>query len=123
MVKHSRGRPAFRAFLTLSLLFAAASFCVLRWGVGWPVWAAYLAAINLATFLAYGFDKSAAVHGRLRIPEKLLHFLAALGGSPAALLGQLTLRHKTRKRSFLAWFWAIVLLQAIAVAAFCQRIS
>ncbi|PTS89439.1 MULTISPECIES: DUF1294 domain-containing protein [unclassified Caulobacter] len=79
-----------------------------------------LLAINLATFAAYGWDKAAAGRrGERRIPERTLLALAALGGSPAALLARHTLRHKTRKQPFVAWLFLIVFLQVAAgVAAF-----
>jgi uncharacterized membrane protein YsdA (DUF1294 family) len=80
---------------------------------------AYLLAINTSTLLAYACDKSIAGAGRdcQRVPERVLHGLALFGGTPAALLGQLVLRHKTRKSVFRAWFWAIVVLQVLAIAA------
>ena len=71
-----------------------------------------LLAINLATFAAFGWDKAAAGRrGQSRIPERTLLALAALGGSPAALLARQTLRHKTRKQPFVAWLFLIVFLQ------------
>ena len=47
-----------------------------------------LGVLNLATFLVFGWDKLAAVRGQSRIPERLLLVLAALGGSPGALLAR-----------------------------------
>jgi len=77
-----------------------------------------LLAINLATFAAYGWDKAAAGRrGERRIPERTLLVLAALGGSPAALLARQTLRHKTRKQPFVAWLFLIVFLQVSAGVA------
>jgi uncharacterized membrane protein YsdA (DUF1294 family) len=74
-------------------------------------------AINLATFAAFGWDKAAARRRERRIPERTLLTLAALGGSPAALLARQTLRHKTRKQSFGAWLMLIVFLQAAVMIA------
>lgn len=76
-----------------------------------------LAAVNAATFLLYAWDKASAVRRGRRIPEAVLHLLALLGGSPAALLGQLLFRHKTRKASFQLRFWGIVLLQAALIVS------
>lgn len=80
-----------------------------------------LAAINIVTFAAYYYDKTAAGRGALRVPEATLHFLALLGGSPAALAGQQFLRHKSAKRPFLVRFWMIVGAQLVAAAYFVFR--
>ena len=91
----------------------------------------YIIAVNLLTFLVYGLDKWKAVHSgrrgggsarhndRLsrRIPEASLLFLAALGGSPAALLAMYLFRHKTLHKKFRYGVPAILLLQ-IAVAIY-----
>ncbi len=82
-----------------------------------PFFLIYLAAINLITFLTYAYDKHTARKQIRRIPERTLHILALLGGSPAALLAQQRLRHKTVKRSFPLTYWAIVILQ-IAVLVY-----
>jgi uncharacterized membrane protein YsdA (DUF1294 family) len=74
-----------------------------------------LLAINLATFAAFGWDKAAARQRDWRIPERTLLILAALGGSPAALLARQTLRHKTRKQPFGARLLLIVFLQLVAL--------
>jgi uncharacterized membrane protein YsdA (DUF1294 family) len=78
---------------------------------------AYVLAINATTLLAYAYDKRIAGGNRQRVPERVLHALALFGGTPAALLGQLGFRHKTRKSAFRAGFWAIVFLQAAALGA------
>jgi len=74
----------------------------------------YLLAINAVTFLTYAYDKHAARKQHPRTPENTLHGLALLGGSPAALLAQQTLRHKTQKRSFQLVYWGIVIIQTAA---------
>ena len=77
----------------------------------------YVAGINLATMVLYGYDKRAAVKNRLRVPENVLHVVALLGGSPAALLSQRMFRHKTVKTSFRVSFWLIVVVQIALLAA------
>lgn len=77
----------------------------------------YLAGVNLAALLLYGYDKAASSRGRLRVPETVLHAVALLGGSPAAFLSQQLFRHKTAKTSFRASFWLIVVVQAAVVGA------
>lgn len=73
----------------------------------------YLLAVNLVTFLTYGYDKSISGTDHLRIPEAILHILALFGGSVMALVSQQLFRHKTRKDSFQRVYWLIVILQAI----------
>ena len=45
-----------------------------------------LLAVNAAAFFLYGLDKWKAVHGRRRIRERTLLFIAAAGGSAGAVL-------------------------------------
>ena len=75
--------------------------------------ALYLAAINIAAFAAFWFDKRAAVRGDRRIPERTLLTLTALGGWAGALAGQSLLRHKTRKEPFRTLLWSIVVVEAV----------
>ena len=79
--------------------------------------AIFLGVINLATFLIFGFDKAAAADKRPRVPERALLTLAALGGSPGALLARPVFRHKTRKQPFGAWLALIVFVQAAGLVA------
>jgi len=72
----------------------------------------YLLSVNLVTFLFYAYDKWSAGGELLRVPEKVLHGLALLGGSPSALASQRLLRHKTSKSSFQMVFWLIFAAQA-----------
>ena len=44
----------------------------------------FLAAVNLAAFSLYGIDKFKARRGLWRIPESVLLFMAAAGGSAGA---------------------------------------
>ena len=82
----------------------------------------YLLAVNLLTFLAYGLDKWKAVrngkkskHQSRRIPEATLLLLAALGGSPAALLAMYLFRHKTLHKKFRYGVPIILILQVVLV--------
>ena len=75
----------------------------------------YLIAVNVTTFLLYGWDKLAAMNGWWRIMELLLHALSFLGGWPAALVAQHLFDHKTRKCRFQIVFWLIVIIHVVAI--------
>jgi uncharacterized membrane protein YsdA (DUF1294 family) len=77
----------------------------------------YLLGINGLTFVQYGWDKRQEKKQKRRIPEKRLHILALIGGTVGALLGQLTFRHKTKKKRFQVVFIGIVVLQLALIAA------
>jgi uncharacterized membrane protein YsdA (DUF1294 family)/cold shock CspA family protein len=83
----------------------------LRIYLNWHLIVAYLASINLSTFLFYGYDKMIAGSSLLRVPEWILHSLSIGGGSPAGLVAQKMFRHKTIKGSFQLVYWAIVIIQ------------
>ena len=73
------------------------------------------AALSLFTFIAYALDKSAAKRGAWRTPESSLHLLGLAGGWPGALIAQQVLRHKSKKASFRAVFWATAILNCAAL--------
>ena len=77
--------------------------------------ALHLISINLVTFLAYGFDKHAAKTGDRRIPENQLHTLEFMGGWCGAILGQKIFHHKTKKRSYQSFFWAMLVVEVLIV--------
>jgi uncharacterized membrane protein YsdA (DUF1294 family) len=79
---------------------------------------AWLAAINLVTFVAFVFDKLASQVGTARVSEMTLLTAAAAGGSVGALLGMLIARHKTAKATFRLRLLGILVLQASVVAAY-----
>ena len=67
--------------------------------------------INLFTFWAYGRDKKLAQRGEWRIPEAHLHTLELLGGTIGAIAGQKIFHHKYKKRSYMATFFATIIIQ------------
>ena len=98
-------------------------FCITA-GLAGVLWAgirldplpAWLVAVNLAAIGAYGYDKSIADSGRMRIPEAVLLSLGAAGGTPGAWLGMRLFHHKTLKTSFQLKFWGIAGVQVLVGA-------
>ena len=68
--------------------------------------------VNLWTVLRFWQDKRRAIAGERRIPEADLLGLAAIGGSPGALLARQLFRHKTSKQPFSTILWVIVAVQS-----------
>jgi uncharacterized membrane protein YsdA (DUF1294 family)/cold shock CspA family protein len=86
------------------------------------VWAAlWIVALSLTAFFIYGFDKTQAQRGGLRVPEAILHLLSLLGGSPGAFAAMRVFHHKTSKRSFQTVFWLIVAVQLGVLAYLLLR--
>jgi uncharacterized membrane protein YsdA (DUF1294 family) len=75
----------------------------------------YLVAINAVAYAVFWLDKRRAARGGRRVPERELLLWAAAGGSLGAWLAMRRLRHKTRKLSFRAAFFGIVVAQAIGL--------
>lgn len=73
------------------------------------------AGINLATFAAFGWDKSRAMRDRRRISEATLLRLALFGGSVGAKIAQRHFRHKTYKQPFGRQLNTILCLQVMIV--------
>ncbi len=115
--RFSKPGATFRLFVALSLVFVALTALFLYLTLRVPGLGAYLVAINLATLLTYFYDKTAAVHDYVRVPERVMHLQAAAGGSPAAVLGQAAFRHKTTKASFRKTFWTIFITQIVLLTA------
>jgi uncharacterized membrane protein YsdA (DUF1294 family) len=74
-----------------------------------------LAAINFASFAAFGIDKALAENQTRRISEAALLNLAFFGGIGGAYAGRSLFRHKTRKQPFNRQLHTIALLQLCAV--------
>ena len=114
----TRVRSAYRSPVALQIGLALLALAIglllfVKCGLH-PAWS-YLLSINLITLIAYAYDKWAAPREGRRIPERTLHLLAAIGGTPAALAGQWLFHHKTRKTSFQIRFWLIASAQVLLV--------
>ncbi len=109
VIAGAKQRSPYLIFGILSFLFVAVVSAYLSQKTDFLL--AYLIAINIATFLLYGYDKLISSGDKLRVPELNLQVLALLGGSPSALIAQKFFRHKTIKSSFQLVYWGIVLIQ------------
>lgn len=107
------GSPV-RAFLKLLPLLVLPFWANLKLPIAmWMVPAAMLP-MSVAAWVMYRDDKNRAATGRWRVTETELHGLELFGGWPGAFLAQRKYRHKTRKLSYQAMFWAIVFLYQLA---------
>ena len=77
----------------------------------------YLAIISLVSIVVCIYDKRISKKGRveLRVPEKTLLLLSALGGSVAMFITMLWIRHKTKHVKFMLGIPLIIILQALLV--------
>ena len=73
----------------------------------------YLVIINIIAFIMYGIDKWKAQGKRWRISEKMLLFIAIIGGSVGALAGMYTFHHKTLHKKFVLGVPLILAIQVI----------
>ena len=79
---------------------------------------AYVGAVSLVTFAAFGADKWFAAHGLRRIPEDVLLILVCLGGTVGAFAGQMFFKHKTRKPYFNRALITIFLVQVLIILGY-----
>ena len=79
--------------------------------------AAYLLIISLISVIVCVYDKKVSKKNnvKLRVPERSLLLLSALGGSVAMLLCMLKIRHKTKHVKFMLGIPLIIVAQAVAV--------
>ena len=102
----------FYGLLAICLTF----FITLLFNFFLPWLLAYLGGINVIAFALYGYDKSIANNKkRMRIPERILHLSALLGGSIGAFFGQRFFHHKTIKGSFQLVFRITIVLQLMLI--------
>ncbi|MBN4064651.1 DUF1294 domain-containing protein [Dehalococcoides mccartyi] len=79
--------------------------------------AAGLAIVNLGSAIAIWWDKRRAVNDGWRIKEETLLVWALVGGWPAGIWAMRRFRHKTSKRSFIAKYVFVILLNLGVIAA------
>ncbi len=76
-----------------------------------------LGVINLGSIIAIWRDKRRAVKGKWRVKEETLLVWALVGGWPGGIWAMRRFRHKTSKRSFIAKYVFVVILNVAAVVA------
>ena len=69
----------------------------------------YLITINLIAFILYGVDKKRAIRNEYRISERVLLWMARIGGGIGCWLGIKLFRHKTP-------LWMVIWIAAIMFA-------
>ena len=69
--------------------------------------------MSLVTYASYVDDKARAKQNTWRIPEQNLHLYELAGGWLGGFIAQRVLRHKSKKESYQAVFWAIVIVHHI----------
>ena len=75
----------------------------------------WFAAINVVTFLVFGYDKWRAGRSGQRVSELTLVLFGAIGGWPGGLIGMNVFRHKTAK-------WTFKLKYALALLPFAALV-
>ncbi|MBE6796874.1 MAG: DUF1294 domain-containing protein [Ruminococcaceae bacterium] len=62
-------------------------------------------------------DKKASRRHRWRVQERLLFFIAIMGGSPLMYITMLSVHHKTRHKRFMIGLPIMIVLQIAAIVA------
>ena len=94
-------RSPFIFFTLIFFLFVTALFVAIKLSLSIDYGSAFFASINCVSLLMMAIDKRQAQTKAMRLPELLLFVMAAIGGTPAILLGSVMFHHKIRKASFL----------------------
>jgi uncharacterized membrane protein YsdA (DUF1294 family) len=79
--------------------------------------AAMVVIINIGSVIAIWWDKRRATNGEWRLKEATLLAWALVGGWPGGIWAMRRFRHKTSKRSFIAKYVLVILLNIGVVAA------
>lgn len=91
-------------FSWIALLAGVAVFALLYFATDLDLFLLWIATWSTVTLVLYGYDKTQAKRGGIRVPEIVLHGLALAGGFPGGWLGMFLFNHKKRKRTF----WAVL---------------
>ncbi len=85
----------------------------------WLILLGYILVISLISIVVCIYDKKISKKNnvKLRIPEKTLFLLSALGGSLAMFITMQLVRHKTKHPSFMIGIPVIFILQVALIVA------
>ncbi len=97
--------------LSLLPLIGAVHF---TWTTRNPLPLVFYPVMSLVTYASYADDKSRAKRKNWRIPEQTLHLYELACGWLGGFIAQRVMHHKSRKESYQAVFWAIVIIHYIA---------
>lgn len=96
-------------FGLLSLTMGGLAYYLIVTSTTWNPYFVWLLAWSLAACVLHGLDKGLARVRGARVPEAILHLLAAVGGFAGAWLGMALFRHKSNYRKH-PLIWAILAL-------------
>ena len=82
----------------------------------------YIALISIISIIVCIYDKKISKKNKveLRVPERNLLILSAIGGSVAMFVTMLLIRHKTKHVKFMLGIPVIIILQAAAIFGVCS---
>ena len=85
--------------------------------MGLKIFLGYIAIISIISIIVCIYDKKISKKNKveLRIPERNLLILSALGGSVAMFITMLLTRHKTKHIKFMLGIPIIIIIQAAAI--------
>lgn len=84
-------------------------------GMAFVIILGYYLIVNLINFSMMAFDKSAAIKGKRRVPEKNFYILAVIGGGFGGLISMVIKHHKTHHLDFIMVFTITAVLHVLAI--------
>lgn len=108
-------------YFILAAFVALFAVIAVRWPLPAWVYVVYIG-MSVIAYALYALDKRAAAQGGWRTPEATLLLAGFLGGWPGAVVAQLTLRHKTRKRAFRLAFWSTVFFNVVVFVLLATQV-
>lgn len=81
----------------------------------------YILLINLISIIVCIVDKIKAQRNLWRISEKTLFTLSAIGGALGMYLTMITIRHKTKHKSFMVGLPFMFLVHGVLLLLYLQR--